>query len=174
METDNNIYDPLHTMLALNTAIVSIHRVINTKDRIILNQEYETIINRLAVGNIEADDEITSLFAGLMKFITGQNLRNDTNQRLKENVDKQKKRLLKQALSKINARGGDNFWEWFGSFAISCMSSYFSYQTTKAELDEGIEYNEWQLKQKDIEECNDLQLKLLNSSWNLLRRNTKL
>ena len=41
LETDNNIYDPLHTMLALNTAIVSIHRVINTKDRIIL-ENYPT------------------------------------------------------------------------------------------------------------------------------------
>ena len=46
-------YDPQHTMLALNMAIVSIHRIISTQDRIILDQEYNTIINKLALGNNE-------------------------------------------------------------------------------------------------------------------------
>ena len=40
-------YDPQHTMLALNMAIVSIHRIITTQDRIVLDQEYNTIINKL-------------------------------------------------------------------------------------------------------------------------------
>ncbi|MBQ8691895.1 MAG: hypothetical protein IJ520_01980, partial [Synergistaceae bacterium] len=52
-------YDPLHTMLALNMAIVSIHRIITTQDRIVLNQEYDNIINKLALGNIESDYDIT-------------------------------------------------------------------------------------------------------------------
>lgn len=67
-------YDPQHTMLALNMAIVSIHRIISTQDRIILDQEYNTIINKLALGNIESDYELTGLYAELMNFITGKGL----------------------------------------------------------------------------------------------------
>ena len=60
--TVENEYDPLHTMLALNMATASIHRIINSHDRIILNQEYTTIINNIAVAHIKADEELTSLY----------------------------------------------------------------------------------------------------------------
>ena len=68
--TVENEYDPLHTMLALNMATASIHRIINSHDRIILNQEYTTIINNIAIANIKADEELTSLYSELMNFIT--------------------------------------------------------------------------------------------------------
>lgn len=51
-------YDPLNTMSALNMAIVSVNRILMTQDRAVLDWEYENIINRLAVGNIESDTEI--------------------------------------------------------------------------------------------------------------------
>ena len=67
--TVENEYDPLHTMLALNMAITSIHRIINSHDRIILNQEYTTIINNIAVAHIKADEE---LMAADSRRFTGQ------------------------------------------------------------------------------------------------------
>lgn len=59
---ENKIYDLQHTMLALNMAIVSIHKIISTQDKIILNQEYDNIINKLAPGNIESDKKLTELY----------------------------------------------------------------------------------------------------------------
>ena len=75
-------YDPLHTMLALNMAIVSIHRIITTQDRIVLNQEYDNIINKLALGNIESDYDITGLYSELMNFITGRLIRQEDMKRV--------------------------------------------------------------------------------------------
>ncbi|MBQ9628311.1 MAG: hypothetical protein IJR43_03490, partial [Synergistaceae bacterium] len=40
-------YDPHNTMLALNMAIVSVHRIVTTEDRIVLQHEYDNIINKL-------------------------------------------------------------------------------------------------------------------------------
>ena len=54
------IYDPQHTILALNMAIVSIHRILATQDRIILEQEYQNIINNLSLGNIESDKDVSN------------------------------------------------------------------------------------------------------------------
>ena len=162
-------YDPQHTMLALNMAIVSIHRIITTQDRIVLDQEYNTIINKLALGNIESDYEMTGLYAELMNFITGKGLRQEEAKRFQERYNSREQRQIVDALSGIRAYGG-NLWSWLGSLATSCVSQYFSYQSAKAELLEGLNDDLWQLKREEIEDCNELQVKLLNSSWNLLRQ----
>lgn len=70
---DEREYDPLHTMLALNMVIVSVHRIIATEDRIVLDQEYQNIINNLNVGNIEPDLDLTSLYEELMDVISQKN-----------------------------------------------------------------------------------------------------
>ena len=156
-------------MLALNMAIVSIHRILSTQDRIALAQEYNTIINKLALGNIESDYEMTGLYAELMNFITGKGLRQEEAKRFQERYDHREQRQIVDALSGIRVYGG-NLWIWLGSLATSCVSSYFSYQSAKSELLEGLNDDLWQLKKEEIEDCNELQVRLLNSSWNLLRQ----
>ena len=162
-------YDPQHTILALNTAIVAIHNIVTTQDRIVLDQEYNTIINKLALGNIESDYELTALFTEMMNFITGKTLRQEEAKRFQERYNRREQRQLIDALSGIRAYGG-NLWSWLGSLATSCVSSYFTYQNSKAELLEGLNDELWQLKKEDVMDCNDLQVRLLNASWNLLRQ----
>ena len=43
-------YDPMLTMSALNMAIVSLHRITSTGDRVVLDREYDNIINNLRMG----------------------------------------------------------------------------------------------------------------------------
>ncbi len=162
-------YDPQHTMLALNMAIVSIHKIANTQDRIVLDQEYNTIINKLALGNIEDDYEIKALYTELMTFITGRLLRNEEAQRFRERYNRREQRQVIDSLSGVRAYGG-SLWSWLGSLAVSCVSQYFDYQNSKAELLEGLDDELWQLRKEDIEDCNELQVKLLDSSWTLLRK----
>lgn len=162
-------YDPLHTMLALNMAIVSVHKIVTTEDRIVLQHEYDNIINKLALGNIESDYEMTGLYSELMNFITGKGLRQEEAARFRERYNRREQRQIIDALSGIRAYGG-NLWSWLRSLATSCISSYFSYQTAKSELLEGFDEDMWKLKKGDIEECNRLQVMLLNASWNLLRQ----
>ena len=166
---EDNDYDPQHTMLALNMAIVSINSIVSTQDRIVLDQEYNNIINKLALGNIESDYELTGLFTEMMNFITGKTLRQEEAKRFQERYNRREQRQLIGALSGIRAYGG-NLWSWLGSLATSCVSSYFTYQNSKAELLEGLDDDLWRLQKEDIEDCNDLQVRLLNSSWNLLRQ----
>ncbi len=112
---------------------------------------------------------MTGLYAELMNFITGKGLRQEEAKRFQERYDRREQRQIVDALSGIRAYGG-NLWSWLGSLATSCVSSYFSYQSSKAELLEGLNDDLWQLKKEEIEDCNELQVKLLNSSWNLLRQ----
>ena len=162
-------YDPQNTMLALNMAIVSVHRIVTTEDRIVLQHEYDNIINKLALGNIESDYEMTGLYSELMNFITGKGLRKDESERLREKFKRREQKQITEAFSKIKAKG-NNLRSVIGNLAVSCVSSYLKYQNAKAELLEGFDNDMWRLKKEEIEECNHLQVMLLNASWNLLRQ----
>ncbi len=169
-------YDPLHTMLALNMAIVSIHKISTTQDRIILQQEYSNIINRLALGNIKADNDMTGLYSELMDFITGKGLRQDEVKKLSEIYKHLEQEKFYKAFSKIKApiveKRIDNVFTWLGNWlgglAVSSVSSYFSAKAAREEVRKDFKSENLNLQKQEIESCNELQKKLLTSSWNLL------
>ncbi|MBQ9526943.1 MAG: hypothetical protein IJR68_04970, partial [Fretibacterium sp.] len=165
----NGDYDPQHTMLALNMAIVSVHRIVTTQDRVVLDQEYQNIINNLSLGNIESDYDLTGLYQELMSLISQKRLREEETKLLQARYNRREQSRVMDSLSSIRAYGG-NLWSWLGSLAVSCVSSFFQYQDAKAELREGLDGELWQLRKEDITDCNELQERLLQSSWNLLRQ----
>lgn len=73
-------------MLALNMAIVSINRILTTQDRIVLEQEYQDIINNLSLGNIESDYELTALYTEMMSYISSKRLRDEEAKRFNEKL----------------------------------------------------------------------------------------
>ncbi|MDR1907362.1 MAG: sel1 repeat family protein [Holosporales bacterium] len=162
-------YDPQHTMLALNTAIVSIHRILTTEDRIILDQEYKNIINNLKFGNIEDDYALKDLYEELLNVISKKTLRKEELARFQRKYDSREKNLLVNSLTNIRAYGG-NAWSFLGSLVTSGVSAYFGYQNSKNELLEELDDELWALHNDDIEDINDLQKRLLDSSWSLLRQ----
>ncbi len=163
------IYDPQHTMLALNMAIVSVHRILTTQDRIILEQEYQNIINNLSLGNIESDKDMTALYSDLTGIISRKRLRTDEAEFFRSRYDQREQNLMNRALSRIQSQG-ENIFSLIGGFAVSCVSSYFAYQAMKSDIAEELRGELWQLTKEDITDCNNLQERLLNSSWNLLRQ----
>ncbi len=162
-------YDPQHTMLALNMAIVSIHKIIATQDRIVLDQEYSNIINNLSLGNIEADTDIKELYQNMMDIISRKRLRGEEARRFHERYEQQETNRLINAIAGIRAYGG-NISSLLGSFAVACISSFMDYQNSRDELLATLDNDLWQLKKEDITDCNELQKKLLDASWNLLRQ----
>lgn len=171
-------YDPQHTMLALNMAIVSVNRILRTEDRAVLDWEYENIINRLAIGNIESDPEIKDLYDELLGFINGKRLRQSDRLKLKEfhSLREQEAyyRAISQGFKKVHAPENDTLWGWISSMAVSAASSvstgYYEYQASKQEIHRQIQSDEWQLTRQELEDCNKLQSTLLNSSWSLLSK----
>ncbi|MBQ8691558.1 MAG: hypothetical protein IJ520_00240, partial [Synergistaceae bacterium] len=113
--------------------------------------------------------DITGLYSELMNFITGRLIRQEDMKRIQARYNRREQRQIVESVSGIRAYGG-NFWSWLGSLAVSCVTQYFSYQNVKDDLHEGLDEELWLLKKDDIEQCNELQVKLLNSSWNLLRQ----
>lgn len=177
-------YDPQHTMLALNMAIVSVNRILTTQDRTVLDWEYENIINRLAIGNIEGDPEIRTLFDELLSFISGKRLRQEDLKRLKESQKHREQEAYYRAMSKGFERFAtpeDNpsqeqktVWGWVANLFMSGVSSigtgYNDYHASKEQIHREISSESWQLTRQELEDCNRLQSTLLNLSWGLISK----
>lgn len=233
------IYDPQHTVLALNMAVVSINRILKTEDRAVLEWEYDNIISNLAFGNIESDPEIIELYRELMNFINGKKLRQEDSQKLRESFERRQKEAYYRSMyegfmslsviptdsmqattrvskdessTTVGAEGGaekegriekkgimsrlsgwlkisvshqeahtlmtqDPFLPllgWCGNLSLSAVSSlgmsYYGYHAQKERIRSEIDSELWRLKREEIESCHQLQSKLLNSSWRLLRQ----
>ncbi len=171
-------YDPQHTMLALNMAIVSVNRILTTQDRTVLDWEYENIINRLAIGNIEGDTEIRSLFDELLSFISGKRLRQEDLKRLKDSRKHREQEAYYRSMSKKyenrNAPENDSLWGWIASMIVSAVSSAktgdYDYQASKEQIHREISSESWKLTRQELEDCNRLQSTLLNLSWGLISK----
>ena len=95
-------YDPQHTVLALNMAVVSIQRILNTNDRAVLEMEYRNIINNLKLGSIEADNEIITLYQELMNTISGKTLSIEAAGKLQANYDQWAEKHITQSVSGVS------------------------------------------------------------------------
>ncbi len=171
-------YDPQHTMLALNMAIVSVNRILTTQDRTVLDWEYENIINRLAIGNIEGDPEIRTLFDELLSFISGKRLRQEDLKRLKESRKQREQEAYYRSMSRtyenVHAPENDSLWGWVASMIVSAASSagtgYYDYHASKEQIHREISSESWKLTRQELEDCNRLQSTLLNLSWGLISK----
>ena len=170
-------YDPLHTMSALNMAAVSINRILSTQDRIVLDQEYTSIMNNLNLGNIRPDSDIMELYRKIMDVISQKRLRAEEAELLQANYDVKMKSDLSKALtsagSAVMKAGIDivskNVRGLIRDIALGVKSVYIMYQGNP-ELRAGMNKKSWELKAADLEDMNELQKQLLTSSWNLLNQ----
>ena len=172
-------YDPQNTMLALNMAVVSVQRILAAKDRVILDQEYQNIINNLSIGSIRSDPEITGLYEKLLDITSRRKLRTEETEYLKNAYNAQEKRSISSALSDLGKssaamiREDGSIRAFFGSFSslVSVSAaSYFKYKSGGSNLQGSLEDNMYRLKTEDLADFNDMQKELLTSSWNLMNK----
>lgn len=193
-------YDPQHTVLALNMAVVSIQRILNTNDRAVLEMEYRNIINNLKLGSIEADPEIIALYQELMNTISGKTLSIEAAGKLQANYDQWAEKHITQSVSGasgiVQGLGKDAAMNAVSHLAekglaglsaafpptaivtvtvaaaVSCVSQYYAYQNAKldAEFRQGLAQDILRIEQAEHERYNRLQSRLLDSAWRLLRQ----
>ena len=172
-------YDPQHTMLALNMAVVSLHRILSAQDRIILDAEYQNIINNLSIGNIRSDPEITELYRRLLDIAQNKKLRQEESDEIRKRYDAQSSIRIKYALSEMAeiSRGvlaGDEnagkFFVGLGRLISACTAGYFLEKAEAVNQSINLNTEMFRLKAEDMKDFNELQKQLLSSSWNLLNK----
>ncbi len=162
-------YDPLFTMLALNTCVVSVSETLHYGDRLVLDQEYRNIINNISFGNIEADEELISLFQSLLTLLHDGLLREAEKDAFFRAYQRNVKRTVLQSLSEASSTAKGSYGAILeGAFAAG--TTYFDHKNRmddyRVELGEKL----WSLDKEQRRQLNELQKELLAASWKLQRR----
>lgn len=162
------MYDSLLTMSALNLAVVSLHRITSSMDRLTLEREYTSIINNLRMGEINADHELTSLYQEMVRVLHRGRLSDELRRGIDAVYSQDKQKSIKDIISgNVVKSYNSNVLLWLGKLAASCAAEYFK---TKAEAELQQDEHLLRLKSEELDEYADLQRRLLGSSWNLLRK----
>lgn len=162
-------YDPMYTVQAMNHFVVALSNVIAAQDRIVMDQEYDNIINNYAWGNIESDPEMMSLVERTMEFITLKKLTEEERQRFYAAYEKQRGRALWNAVGGVRAYGA-NPLSFFLSLAQNSVSAYFRYRDVKSEMAGELDEQLWSLHEAEVRDLDEMRRTMVTTVWPILRQ----
>jgi len=169
-------YDPIQTALALNYCQMSICRMIAYNDRVVLDQEYDNIINNINLTKIE-DREIVDLLGTLMDTLTQYKLEAGDRKWLEKAYEKEVEQAVYGAFS--NSAGmltsaAANLATGRYDRAVGDLSrvglQYFNYKKLLEQSKDQLEQAKWELEKNVIEWLNYQRKEMLSVSWELLKR----
>lgn len=159
-------YDPKQTALALNYALVSLCKIASYNDKIILDQEYNNIINNIDLSKIE-DEEIKDLYLNLMDTITSSKIAEGKKERLNQIYDRD---LTDALYSSFNPNSVALVFV-DPTLAITQVGSvYFNYRDNKKNYDIFKDQQEAQIDEQMLQRLNDQRKEFFNASWELIQR----
>lgn len=161
----------LQVLQALNQIAVSLTHIITYNDKVVLDQEYNTIINNLNLSKIP-DADIITLLQELMDLLTASKINDHDRAYLAHTYEKNVQNELKKRMS-MRLLDTDVLINPYSSVlqaVLNVGSFYFNYRYKlddyKKERDEAF----WKIDANTLQKLNDFYKKLLKYSWELMRR----
>lgn len=169
---DQAVHTRLQVLQSLNQIAVSLTHIISYNDKVVLDQEYNTIINNLNLSRIP-DAEIISLLQELMDLLASSKIRDHDRAYLARNFEKNVENELKRkAESRIFDPAGliANPYTGILTAVLNAGSFYFNYRFKIEDYKKEREEKAWEIDGKTLLGLNNFYKKLLKSSWELMRR----
>lgn len=162
----------LQVLQSLNQIAVSLTHIISYNDKVVLDQEYNTIINNLNLSKIP-DAEIIALLQELMDLLANSKIQDHDRDYLARSFDKNVENELKRkAESRIFDPVGiiTNPYSSVLAAVLNAGSFYFNYRFKIEDYKIEREAKAWEIDAKTLLGLNNFYKKLLKSSWELMRR----
>ena len=155
---------------ALNLISVSIYKIIETKNRIVLDLEYNNILKNLKLELIKRKTssvrDINNLYTQIIDEITEFTLSNKERKEIFNRFEKEKRRVLWKNVAGI--------WEEGSLFGVSpiCLaqsgiSPYFNYQVCVSKIKEEFDEELWELEENVVARMRRLWTKWLQLCFNI-------
>ena len=161
----------LQVLQSLNLIAVSLTHIMTYNDKVVLDQEYNTIINNLNLSNIP-DADIITLLQELMDLLTSSKIQDHERDYLLTRFDKNVQTELK---NRVRSRifDTDLVLNPYAGALIAVLrtgSFYFNYRSQMDAYAREKEEGKWAIEAKTMEGLNSFYKKLLKYSWELMRR----
>lgn len=159
----------ISTAYALNLCTVSISQIIDYEDIVILEQEYDAILNNLNIENLPNDEALLAILKQLLDTITFFRIQEVE----KDFIDREYQNKMKNAIwTAVPNMGmiiaGGKPLTLALSLAAQVGVGYMNYRKTKAENAFALEKSKWQLQRAAIDQFNGLRRELFDTAWRLV------
>ena len=170
----NNIKNPSEkekkrAACALNMCLVSISQIIDYNDQIILDQEYDSILNNINIEAMPKDEALLDILRQLLDTITYFKISDGEKAFIERDYLFKMKNAIWSAVPNIGIifSGQLNLAGAALSLASQVGIGYMNYRRAKAE--NSLEYDKqmWELQKTAMEQFNALRRELFTTAWRL-------
>ena len=153
---------------SLNLCTVSVSQIIDYQDIVVLNQEYDAILNNLNLEYIQKDDALLNCIRQIMDTITFFKI----NEGNKIMVEERYKEKVKSAIWASVPNFGVIFatpdpYVIATQMAINLGISYMNYRRNIANYKREYAEQQWALQRAAIEQFNNLRRELFDAAWKM-------
>ena len=159
----------IKTAFALNLCTVSVSQIIDYADQVVLEQEYDTILNNLNLESIPKDEALLNILKQLLDTITFFKMQEGD----KKFIDREYQNKMKNAIWSAVPNVGFIFAAGNPVMFVTSLASqvgigYMNYRKAKAENEFAYEKEMWKLHRAAIEQFNGLRRELFDTAWRLV------
>ena len=160
--------EKLMAAYALNLCTVSVSQIVDYSDLVILEQEYEAILNNLNLENFPKDEALLDILKQILDTVTFFRIQEGDKKFIEREYQQKMKNAIWSAVPNIGliVAGGNPI-----TMAISLASQvgigYMNYRKEKVNNQLEHDKQKWQLQRSAIEQFNALRRELFTTAWRL-------
>ena len=159
----------LRAAYALNLCTVSVSQIIDYDDIVILEQEYDAILNNLNIEQMPKDEALLKILKQLLDTITFFRIQEGDKQFIDRDYQNKMKNAIWNAIPNFGLIvSSGNPITMAVSLASQVGIGYMNYRKAKAENEYAYEKEKWQLHRAAIEQFNGLRRELFDTAWRLV------
>lgn len=160
----------LQVLQSLNQIAVSLTHILTYNHKVVLDQDYNTIINDLNLSKIP-DADIISLLQELMDLLTSSKIQEHERAYLSRSYEKNVQEELRRRLRKrvLETDLLFNHYMRVLSAIVNAGSFYFNYRGRMDDYKKEREEAAWKIEAATLQGLNNLYKNLLKYSWHLMR-----
>ena len=149
---------------ALNLCTVSVSQIIDYDDIAVMEHEYEAILNNLNLQNMPKDQELLNILNHLLDTITFFRIQEKEKVLVEKRYQSQVKNAIWEAVPSLSILTN---WRDPLNVVATVGLSYMNYRRKKATYALEKEFEDFQLERAAMEQFNNLQRELFDTSWRL-------
>lgn len=153
---------------ALNLCTVSVSQIIDYEDLIVLEQEYEAILNNLNLEAMPKDEPLLLIIKQILDVITFFRIDKVERTFIEEEYNKQVRNAIWSAVPNFGILiAGGSLMTAGVAIATQIGMGYMNYRNNRNEYQSERNRKLWQLQKAAIEQFNGLRRELFDTAWRL-------
>lgn len=155
---------------ALNLCTVSVSQIIAYNDLIVMEQEYEAILNNLNLENFPKDEALLKILKQILDVVAFFRIQAEEKKLQEEEYKKKVKDAVWSAIPNPSTiiAGGSAGWVGLAvTTAMAVGTGYMNYRKTRSIIDIEKRRKDWELQKSAMEQFDGLRRELFDTSWRL-------